>query len=129
MTDAAPHNHLAAGPDCGVRVSRIGHVVSVSRSPTVGEGVIPAAAVQIDVGRKTANATPHNHFAASPHRCMQVPRIGGVGGVGSCPTICARVISAARVKILREESRATPNDHFTSGPHCRVTLSGIWRDG
>src|SRR4029450_8847599 len=40
---------------------------------------------------------------------------------GRCPTICARIVSPARIQIGEELILSTPDDHFAVGPYCGVT--------
>src|SRR5882672_9566175 len=49
---------------------------------------------------------------------------GHVGGARGCPTIGARIVSAAGVQIVGTIVLSAPDDHFAAGPHCRVTNSG-----
>jgi hypothetical protein len=70
---------------------------------------------------------PDNHLTAGPNCGVIVPRSGGVGGAGGCPTVDGGIVSAAGVEIIG--SNSAPDDHFSASPHCRVTISGIGRVG
>jgi len=54
------------------------------------------------------------------------PRIGRIGGAGSCPTIRARIVSSARVQ---RDGIPAPDDHFSARPDCRVVCPRIGRIG
>ena len=54
--------------------------------------------------------------------------LGRVDGVGGCPSVRKRIVSAAAVQVAATTASASaPDDHFTAGPHGRVRLSGKWR--
>src|SRR5262249_43442379 len=69
--------------------------------------------------------TPDNHFAASPHCSVTASGRRRVGGSGSSPTVCARIVSPAGVQSVAVI--ATPDDHFTARPDCRVKLPAVRR--
>ena len=75
VTLSAPNDHFAASPDCRVPETAIGRSRRGCGRPTVGDGIVSAAGVEI-VG--AAVATPHNHFAAGPYCGMFGPAFGGV---------------------------------------------------
>src|SRR5207244_12644931 len=47
---------------------------------------------------------------------------GGIVGAGSCPTICAGIVSAPGVQPVTTTiiKISAPNDHFSARPDCRV---------
>ena len=49
-------------------------------------------------------------------------------GASGCPTIRARIVSAARICIGATGS-STPDNHFAAGPYCRVIISPSGRVG
>src|SRR5947209_6228958 len=64
---------------------------------------------------------PDDHFTAGPDCRLTKSGSGRVGGAGGCPTIRARIVSAAGIKnALVVRASATPDDHFTASADCRV---------
>jgi hypothetical protein len=126
---SAPDNHLAASPHRSVNLSGKGCVCNTSGYPTVGTTIVPAPVVKVHAG-VAEDATPDDHFAAGPYRCVRVSRRGGVGCAGSRPTIASRIVSAASVAIVKRGVDAAPDDHFAAGPYCGVssTAEYIIRD-
>jgi hypothetical protein len=118
---SAPHDHFTARPHCGVLVSRTGGVSGASSRPSVGSRVVSPAGVQKNVGRLFISA-PNDHFTSSPDCSVTVSRLRSCIDVSGCPSICARVVSAAGGQCIAIV-KATPNNHFTTGPYCRVTFS------
>src|SRR5207237_1131147 len=72
----------------------------------------------------TGDSPPHNHFTAGPHCGVRVSSGRRVGGVGSCPTVCAGIIAAAGIQIVTAAAEAAPDNQLAAGPHCTLTPSG-----
>src|SRR5207253_5316442 len=75
--------------------------------------------------------TPHDHLAAGPHCRVKFSASGGIVGAGSCPTICAGIVSAPSVQPVTNTiiKISAPKDHFTAGPDYRVIDSRRRRVG
>jgi hypothetical protein len=117
-----------ASPDCRVSGSRIRRIGEVGRCPFVRYWSIPATAVEWDkdlIVNVEVDASPDDHFAASPHRTVQLSTIRRVGGASSCPIACCGIISSAGVK----SRRAAPDDHVAARPYCRMIGSACRRVG
>ena len=63
-----------------------GRVDGAGDRPTIGDGIISAAGVQIAI------AAPHNHFTASPYGRVIVSGPRRVSGAGGRPTVGAGII-------------------------------------
>jgi len=81
-------------------------------------------------------ASPDNHFRASPHCGVEVPRGRRVVKIGGCPGISCWVISSACVQILKGfRIESAPDNHFVVSPDGSVPIACIryiidagWRD-
>ena len=89
---AAPNNHFSASPHRRVTPSGRGGISGASRGPSVGDRVVPPAAVKPS-NWVVMKAAPDDHFAACPHCRMLNSGSGGVSGARSCPGIveCIRL--------------------------------------
>ena len=67
---------------------------------------------------------PDDHSAAGPHCRVIDSRVGRVGGAGGCPTISARVISAAGIKNVGMSIRPRRSFSCRSTPRCVVKTQG-----
>ena len=92
---AAPNDHLASRPDCGVRTPRRGRVGNAGGDPTIRTWVISAASIAIV--KRGIDATPDNHFATGPYRGVTIPPQHVIRDAGGRPTVRAGIISAAGV--------------------------------
>ena len=92
----APDDHFAAGrtPYCRVRASGRGRVDGAGGCPTVGAGIVSAAAVLITTAVIPA---PDDHFAAGPDCRVTVSKGRRVGGAGGRPTIRAGIVPPAGI--------------------------------
>ena len=104
--------------------SAFGRVVGTGRSPTIHGWIVSPARVQV----RTGISSPDNHLTADPDCRKFLSASGRVGCAGGCPTIAARIVSAACVEKVAVKSSA-PDDHFSASPHCRVACPGIGRVG
>ena len=122
---SAPDDHFAAGPHC--RVSIVGQrarwwcwwLSNCRCWDCISRRCSKLRAIK---------STPDDHFAAGPHCRVIDSGSGRVGGAGGCPTIGARIVSAAGVQRAAAIISA-PDDHFAASPHCRVIISAIGRAG
>src|SRR5207248_395623 len=91
-------------------------------------GIVSAAGANIT---HKVMSTPHDHLAAGPHCRVKFSASGGIGGAGSCPTICAGIVSAPSVQPVTNTiiKISAPKDHFTAGPDYRVIDSRRRRVG
>ena len=119
---APPDDHFAAGPYCRVTRSGRRRVGGAGSCPTVRAGIVSAAGIE-EFERARRCSSPDDHLIAGPDCGVTASLSGGVGGVGSCPTIRAGIVSPARVQMPRSRD-ATPDDHFTASPHCCVITIG-----
>ena len=67
--------------------------------------------------RIVTTPAPDDHFAAGPDCRVTVSGSGRIGGAGGCPTIGARIISAAGVQVAADIRHIRPRRSF----HCRST--------
>ena len=93
----APDNHLVAGPNCRMIVSRNGCIGGARGGPAVSVGIVSPAGVEIGAVAKSA---PDDHFTAGPHCRVIGPRIGRIGGVGGGPAVGAGIVSPAVLKYI-----------------------------
>src|SRR5579884_491370 len=70
-----PNDHFNCGPDAAVSRSRQESVYDAGCDPGVGRQTASPAGVEIHV-RTAKNPAPHNHIAASPHRCVRPASLG-----------------------------------------------------
>ena len=70
-SDSAPDDHLAAGPDCRVRLSCGRRVGGAGRIPSIGVWIISAAGVR---NRYRVVAAPDDHLAAGPYCACEATR-------------------------------------------------------
>ena len=77
---SASDNHLAAGPNCRVKLSASGGVGEASGRPTVRTGIISAAGIQ-------EGSAPDDHVTARPYCAVSGSASGRIGRRGSRPTI------------------------------------------
>ena len=103
-------------------MSGSGRVGGAGGCPTVGDGVVSSAGVEMVA--VAVPSAPDDHFAAGPDCRVTISGSGRVGGAGGCPTVGDGIISAAGVQIAAAGT-AAPDDHFAAGPDCRVTIFGL----
>src|SRR5438093_382720 len=114
ILNPAPGDGTTPRPDevnvmAGSRGIRCAH-----RPPCVGRGIVATSGVQVRA--RTGAATPHQHLAACPNRCMIGPSLGRPDRVHGPPEIPAWVIQAAGVLIWRHGGPPSPHDHPFPGP-------------
>jgi hypothetical protein len=100
------------------RVSR------VCRGPGIGVRIVSSAGVK---SVEDVNASPDDHFAASPNCRMIDAGVRRVDGTGRHPTIRAGIVFPARVNKEASTIFASPDDHFIVAPHCRMRKSSRGR--
>jgi hypothetical protein len=121
---AAPDDHFIAGPHLDLSPSRVRGVARASWRPTVHVWIVPPAGVQALVAGVIEATAPDDHFATGPHCLVAGTSIGRSSDAGSYPSVCARVISSARVHSINADAiKSASHDHLATGPHCRVRFS------
>src|SRR4051794_3171025 len=115
---ASPDYHFISRPDSSVAVSNSRSVHHACRSPTIRDGVVPAACINGIMA--VALTTPHNHFVACPNSAVVVSD-GRRVGQGSCsPSIAARIVSSAGIHQAKAIAHAAPDNHFGPSPNNRM---------
>jgi hypothetical protein len=110
-----------------VDISAGRRVRDTGRCPTVRNWIVSSTCIEKKRRSNTFSA-PYNHFTASPY-CREIPSaVRCVGGAGSYPIICRRIISATSVQ-KPHVAISTPDDHFSASPHCCVIDAAIRRVG
>ena len=102
------------------------HAWSRGRRWRTGLRAVPAAGVQKGVN---IGSSPHNYFTVGRDGCVLRSCPRRVDDAGGCPTVGARIVSAASVERVTEVINPTPHNHFIAGPDCRVSNSGRGRAG
>src|ERR1039458_3787379 len=114
--------HLAAGPHRRESLPPGGGARDGHRRPIVTCRTIPPAVVQINGDAAVpVGSPPNDHFAACPHRRVEVTRGGRAGGGQGRPTVGRRIVAPAVVQIGGAAAVpviSAPDDHLTASPHC-----------
>src|SRR5205814_8379856 len=111
---STPNNHLAAGPERGVRESRDRCVHSFGRGPTIRCGIVSSASVK-DAVTTASYSAPDDHLTASPHSRVIISRDRHVDHAGSGPSVAGGIVPAAAVQI-RVIVTPTPDNHLDARP-------------
>ena len=116
---AAPYDHFAAGPHCGVRGSGQRCIGSRGDSPTVQGGIVSSTGVEI---ADVVVAAPGDHFTAGPDPGVTGSGRGRTGEARSHPAIIYRVVPAARIRDVECFIDAAPDNHFATRPYCHESI-------
>jgi hypothetical protein len=80
--------------------------------------------------RNRIGSAPDNHFAARPLYGVVPSSLGGVDRAGSCPSVCAGIVSPASIQVaVKATSNSTPDDHLGADPDGGVMDSAERRVG
>src|ERR1044071_9628099 len=94
LVNATPDDHFIAAPDRTVQHSDRGGVTGTGGCPTIRDGIVSPARIQIAGGIRSA---PDDHFTAGPHcRVPKSPR-RRISSAGSRPTVGAGIISSPSI--------------------------------
>ena len=122
---SAPDDHLTAGPNCRVYVSRSGRIGGAGGCPAISAGIVSPASVQRAAAIRSA---PDDHLTAGPNCRVGVSRQRAHWWCWWLSSYqCWDCISRQCSKSCCYQS--APDDHLTASPHCRVIGSGSGRIG
>ena len=115
-SSSAPDDHLAAGPNCRVRIAGAGRVGGAGGCPTIGAGIVSAASVKISCCR-------HIRPRRSSHCRSKLPceRLGQRARWW-CWWLSKLSVPGLYLPPVFKDCRckSAPDDHLTASPDCCV---------
>src|SRR6476659_1266296 len=115
----APYDHFGAGPYRGVIVSSLWRIDKIRCCPTVGSGIISAAALQL-AGDIEVVSSPHDHFRTGPYGRMGSSHFWSVNRGRGYPAVRIGIVFPTGVQFAAVVS--SPDDHFVTSPNRGVTI-------